>query len=332
MKLAAFSAGRKNGNTEIFIKEALMAAEEMGVEVQLYRLNDFDLSTCTACSPMICPACRDINNCPHKDDAIFLVESFLDCDGVIIGAPVYSLTPNSLLFTFRDRIFGPKMDVATKASRGVEPAFAKGRFKARPGALISVGGALTENWTSLGLASLYSTTFSAQTEVVDHMNIYGVADFAEATIHDEYLARARELGKHVAEAMLSGDHSWRGEEKGVCPQCHLSLLQIEPGTDKVMCPVCGIYGTITVENGKSSIVWPDDEAHRFDNRLTLEGKKHHLDEIMVHCQQYAPREKEAQEKMKKYKAFDEGHAVKSPSREAKRAALREELKAQGKIK
>lgn len=331
MKLAAFSAGRKNGNTEVFIKEALMAAEEMGVEVALYRLNDFELSACTACAPMICPACRDITHCPHKDDAIFLVESFLDCDGVIVGAPVYSLTPSSLLFTFRDRIFGPKMDVATKASRGVEPAFAKGRFKARPGALISVGGALTENWTSLGLATLYSTTFSAQTEVVDQMNVYGVADYAEAAIHDDYLARARALGRHVAEAMLSGDHSWRGDTDGVCPQCHLNLLELEPGTDKVMCPVCGIYGKLTVEDGRSRIQWPEDDQHRWDNRLTLEGKKHHLDEILVHSRQYQPREAEAREKLKKYQAYEQ-HTVKSPYREAKRAALRAELEAQGKTK
>ena len=34
MKLVAFHSGRKNGNTEVFVKEALMAAEEMGIEVE----------------------------------------------------------------------------------------------------------------------------------------------------------------------------------------------------------------------------------------------------------------------------------------------------------
>lgn len=326
MKLAAFCAARKNCNTEVFVKEALMAAEELGVEVELYRLNDFELHNCSACAPVQCPAMFNVDACPYKDDTQFLMDRFLDSDGVLIAGSVYSLTGNSLFFTFRDRIFGPKMDVAHSLMGHPEAPFVKGRFKARPGALISVGGALTENWTSLGLPSLFSATFSAQTEVVDHMNVYGIADQGAATLRPDLLERARELGRNLAAAMLEGDNSWRGGEKGVCPQCHLSLLEIRPGTDRVMCPVCGIYGTIEAHDGKSTIVWPDDLEHRRDNRLTIEGKKVHLDEIMECVMEFKPREAEAKENLKKYIAYDP--AVKSPFREAKRAALREKLLAE----
>ena len=112
---------------------------------------------------------------PAKNLLQRLVEKFLDSDGYIIAAPVFSLTPSSLLVTFRDRVFGPKMDVASAELGMPEPEFVKGRYKARPGGLISVGGALTEHWTSLGIPTLYTTTFSAQTEIVDHMNVFGVA-------------------------------------------------------------------------------------------------------------------------------------------------------------
>ena len=329
MKLVAFCAGRKNCNTEVYVKEALMAAQEMGVEVELCRLNDFELHNCTNCSPKeACPVMFKPGACPHKDDMEFLMDKFFDSDGVIIGGSVYSLTGNSLFFTFRDRVFGPKMDMAMTLMGGPEPPHVKGRHKARPGGLISVGGALTENWTSLGLPSLFTATFSAQTEVVDHMNVYGIADYGAATLNEEYLAQARAVGRHVAEAMLSGDNSWRGGDKGVCPQCHLSLVQIEPGTDKVCCPICGIYGTIEAKDGKSTIVWPDDPEHRRDNRLNLEGKKVHLIEIGECIQKFKPREAEAMEKMKKYIAFDP--TVKSPTKEAKKAALLEKLKAEGK--
>lgn len=323
MKLAAFSAGRKNCNTEVFVKEALMAAEELGVEVELYRLNDFELHNCSSCSPQQCPAMFNMDACPYKDDTPFLVDRFLDCDGVLIAGPVYSLTSSSLFFTFRDRVFGPKMDVAHSRMGHPEAPFVKGRFKARPGALISVGGALTENWTSLGLASLYSATFSAQTEVVDHMNVYGIADQGAATLRPDLLERARQVGRNLAQAMLDGDNHWRGGDKGVCPQCHLSLLEIQPGTTKVLCPVCGIYGEIEAHDGKSTIVWPDDHDHRRDNRLTIEGKQVHLEEIMECVMAFKPHEAEAKENMKKYIAYDP--TVKSPIREAKRAALREKL-------
>ncbi len=320
MKLVGFSAGRRNGNTEVFIKEALMAAEAKGIEVEFLRLKDFELSKCTACDTF-CQ--RDIAKCPHyKDDAPFIIEKFLDSDGVIIGGPVYSLTPSSLFFTFRDRIFGPKMDVAAvwELKQDEEP-FVKGRFKARPGGLISVGGALTENWTSLGLPNLYTSTFSAQTEVVDFLNIFGVADPAEATIHEDWIAKAKKLGENVADAMLTGDHSWRGETEGTCPRCHLNLVQLKPGTNQALCPVCGIYGEIYMEDGAVKVNWPDDMDHRLDDRLSPRGKAVHLTEIFNHMQEYMPRREEAKEKLQKYKDFN-ACEVKSPIKEAKKEQLR----------
>ena len=298
-----------------------MAAEEMGVEVKLYRLNEFDLHNCTACQGF-CPP--DIDACPHhNDEAKFLVDAFLDADGVIIGSPCYSLSANSLLFAFRDRVFGPKMDVSTVWEMGYpEPPFAKGRFKARPGGLIGVGGALTENWTSLNMPSLFTTTFSAQTDVVDHLNVYGVADAAASTIEDKWLEKARTLGKNVAEAMLSGDHSWRGEKEGTCPLCHLNLLDVVPGTNQICCPVCGITGTIEVVDGVIRTTWPDDWAHRKDNRLSPKGKRTHMEEIDACVEAFMPRMDEAKEKLKKYIEYN-ACEVRSPKKEAEKKAILE---------
>jgi len=213
------------------------------------------------------------------------------------------------------------MDVADVWELGHdEEPFVKGRFKARPGALISVGGALTENWTSLGIPSLYSSTFSAQTEVVDYLNIYGVADPAEAAVHDEWLEKARKLGENVADAMLTGDHRWRGEAPGLCPGCHTNMVCIEPGTTTAFCPICGIYGNVSVEDGAVKIDWPDDLDHRRDDRQSPRGKAVHLREIFEHVMQYKPREEEAKEKLKKYKDYN-ACELKSPIREAKKAEL-----------
>ena len=319
MKLTAFTAGRPRGNTEIFVKEALMGAQAKGVEVELIRLTDCDLHNCRDCVPGFCPAARDATKCPYgKDDCIWLMEKFLDSDGYIIGAPCFSLTPSSLLFTFRDRVFGPKMDVAA-SFKGLrpEPEWAKGRFKARPGGLIGVGGALTEHWTSLNMPSLYSTTFSAQTEVVDTLNVYGVADPDQAAGYDDWLAKARKLGENVADAMLTGDHRWRGDHEGACPCCHLDLVQVIPGTDDVICPVCGILGKISVEDGAVKFDWPDDWEHRKDNRLTVDGKLTHQLEIKENAEKYyRPREAELHEKAKKWHSWTDC-VLTPPSRQKK---------------
>lgn len=282
MKLVAFSAGKPKGNCEIFIKEALMAAEAKGIEVEFIRLSDCDLHNCRSCVQGPCPSTKDPTKCPYgKDDAVWLAEKFLDSDGYLLGAPAYSLSSNSLMFAFRDRVFGPRMDVGMFLSgKWPEPAWAKGRFKQRPGALIGVGGAGTEHWTSLNMPSLFTTTFSAQTKIVDTLNVYGVADMFAAAAEDEWLAKAHKLGENLADAMLTGDYRWRGAEEGTCPCCHQNMLQLIPGSNEVICPICGITGTIDVKNGVAVVDWPDDEEHRKDNRQELCGKVRHMEEIM----------------------------------------------------
>ncbi len=318
MKLTAFTCGRPGGNCEIYCKEALMAAEAKGVEIELIRLTDCDLHNCRDCSPFFCPAADDVNKCPYgKDDAMWLIDKFLDSDGCIIAAPVFSLTPNSLLLAFRDRVFGPKMDIVAPQLGMPEAEWVRGRFKSRPGGLISVGGALSEHWTSLGLPTMYTACFSAQTHIVDHVNVYGIADRGAATLQEKWLEKARKLGENVADAMLSGDDKWRGDEGRVCPYCHLDMLILKPGTDKVTCPVCGVSGTISVKDGVATVDWPEDEQNRLDNRQTPQGIITHQLEIR-HCREttYAPYEKEAIENLKKYEARKD-FVLMPPSRQKK---------------
>lgn len=306
MKLTAFGCGRRNGNTEIFMKEALMSAEKKGVEVEYLRLADFDIHNCASCYQTFCPANRDINNCKFHDDTKFIAEKYLDADGVIVGAPVYAFTPDSLFFTFRDRVFGPKMDLAAEKVGFPEPAWIQGRRHPRPGALISVGGARTKHWTSLGVASLYSSTFSIGTEVVDILDVYGVADLGAACLEEEWLKKAGLLGERLAEAMVSGDWSWRGGEDadGRCPECHCWHITREPGTNRVTCPVCGSTGFLKAGGERITVEWPDNEECRKESRMRFSGKRMHLLEIEEVKKELNPVREKGLELLEKYKAYD----------------------------
>lgn len=306
MKLVAFGCGRKNGNTEVFIKEALMAAEEKGLEVEYVRLADFDIHNCSSCYQTFCPANRNIDNCRYHDDTKFIAEKYLDADGVIVGAPVYAYTPDSLFFTFRDRVFGPKMDIACEHVGFPEPEWIQGRRHPRPGALISVGGAMTKHWTSLGVASLYSSTFSIQTEIVDILDAYGVADLGAACLNEEWLAKAHKLGENVADAILSGDWFWRGDadEDGRCPECHCYHLTREANTNKVTCPVCGSTGYLKAVGDKITVEWPDTEECRKESRMRLSGKIMHLTEIEEVKKELNPVREKGLALLEKYKAYN----------------------------
>lgn len=150
-----FTAGRRGGNTEIFMKVALQAISEMGIDVELIRLHECDLHPCVDCTRGMCYV-KGPAGCIFKDDGPWLAEKFLESDGYLLGAPVWSLSPCGIVTDFRDRVFGPKMDLAGWEMHGGSPEWANGQVKQRPGGLISVGGALTEHWTSMGLATLYN--------------------------------------------------------------------------------------------------------------------------------------------------------------------------------
>ena len=319
MKVVAFSAGRRNGNCEILIKTALMEIEKMGIDVELIRLHECDLRPCKGCTMGPCYM-KGPAGCIIKDDAAWLLDKFLESDGYILGAPIWSLSPCGIVTDFRDRVFGPKMDVAGWELWG-EPEWIKGRKLHRPGGLISVGGALSEHWTALGLPTLYTTTFSAQTDVVDNMNVYQVAGMGEALMRPDYIRRAQYLGQNVGHAVLNPQKDWENTYLGydteeACPGCHTSVVIAKPGRDYVECVVCGRRGYISVEDGRIAYKWPQDPA----NRLTVMGKFEHLRECAAHDEDiYQPHAKEIQENYDQYKKY-EACVVSPPSKGKKKSS------------
>lgn len=49
MKILGIVAGRHNGNSEILVKEALLARREAGAECKLINLFDYNIEHCTGC-------------------------------------------------------------------------------------------------------------------------------------------------------------------------------------------------------------------------------------------------------------------------------------------
>ena len=71
-------------------------------------------------------------------------------------------------------------------------------------------------------------------------------------------AVAQSLGKPYEEV-----NTWEGEE-GVCPVCHNSLLSVT-GTTRVEWPICGIWGTLSVNGEKVSVAFSEEEKNRARN-------------------------------------------------------------------
>jgi multimeric flavodoxin WrbA len=320
MKLLGLSCGRKMGNSEILLKEAMIGAEEVGAEVTFLRMQELDIRPCIFCQP--CPAMgKGMEACIYKDDAPFFLEKFLDCDGLIISVPIYTKTPPGQLFAIRDRLLGPKVDVTlVRQFRDRMGGGAKAderHFKNRAGGFIAVGGAPLPNWVTLGLPLLHTLTFSAQIAIADQMQVLRIAEIGAAVLYEEVLKRARSLGRHVAEAMGKpfDKVKYRGDEPGTCPVCHSNLM-VMGRESPIMCAVCGIKGDIKVNNGRITVVFPEEE--RILSPLTIKGKEIHGTEVMDVAKALMPRKDEIPPKLEKYKKYKS--PLKPPSKTRRRPA------------
>ena len=283
MKLLGISCGRRMGNSEILLREALMGAAESGTETEVLSLLDVDVKPCIGCK--VCKAeITGKEDCVIKDDAVFVWNKIMDCDGLILSGPVYCLTPPGYLLVIRDRLFGSKSDVAWMMERKKlkaqgEKVFVDERcFKTRPGAFISIGGSITPDWLSLGLSLFHTMTFSIQLEVVDQMMVMGTNIVEGQVLLDEAaMSRAHQLGRHVGEVMgkPASEMKWKGDEMGTCPVCHQNEITIKK-KNPVQCPICGIYGEIKIEDGEIIVTFSEEEQKR--SRLTMIGKQEHWDE------------------------------------------------------
>jgi uncharacterized Zn finger protein (UPF0148 family) len=151
-------------------------------------------------------------------------------------------------------------------------------FKDRFLGMISVGGARTENWTSMGLPNMHLFSFSMQMNVVDHYNAYRMGDIVNPFFDDELLARMRQMGRSVAESIGTPrlEAEWKGDKPGICPLCHNDLLTIKTGTT-VECPICGMEGTLSIEDGQIKATFTEEQIER--SRQRQGGVDDHMDEI-----------------------------------------------------
>lgn len=314
MKVLGISFGRKNQRSDVMVKEALFAAKEAGAEVQFINTVRLDIGHCRACD--YCSRVRDKGaeeiHCCLQDDYSILEEACLEADGIIIGAPVYAVGIVGQFKNFVDR-FGPSHDRAAlleenkKRKEQGKPLLDPRYFKDRYTGYISVGGAETHNWVSLGLPMLDLFSFSFCMKCVGHVDAYDQGRTGHPLFDRKLMKKCWDLGEAVAKALgkpYDEVKEWSGED-GICPVCHNSLLSMN-GTTKVECPICGIWGTLSIEDDRTQVEWSNQEIDRARN--TSIGIYEHYNEIQNMIKICVPKLTENKDKlpemMEKYIKFE----------------------------
>ncbi len=279
-KVMGVTAGRKDSNCEILLKEALLVCQEMGAEITMINLKYYELLDCTGCTACTMGMSMGKNtgcSLKDKDDKHRIMEVMLNQDAVIFSAPTYALMPSSLFLKFMHRNLAYESAFLTKIG-AIEP-------RDRVGALIAVGGS-TRSWQSLALECMQITTVTNSFKVVDMYMATQVPAPAQVLLYEEKLARAREIGQNVMKALNTpaAERKWLGDpDAGWCPNCHsncLCLGEEQWGGLKypIECAVCGAGGDLVkTDDGKWKFVIAENGLER--DRTTEEGRGVHCDEI-----------------------------------------------------
>lgn len=89
------------GNTRIALDEMVKIFEKEGIDTEIIHVGHQDIRGCIAC--MTCK--KGKNQCVFDDLVNQVAPKFEQCDGFVVGTPVYYGSANSTLISFLTRLF-----------------------------------------------------------------------------------------------------------------------------------------------------------------------------------------------------------------------------------
>ncbi len=93
----------KSGNTSLALAEVAKTLEAEGIETETAWISNKPVRGCTACG--LC-AKNGENRCVFDDDVCNeMIERAADCDGYVVGTPVYYAGANGSIVSLLDRMF-----------------------------------------------------------------------------------------------------------------------------------------------------------------------------------------------------------------------------------
>ena len=90
----------KDGCTMHALKEVEKELNKENIETEILQIGSLDIRGCIACN-----YCKENHQCVFDDIVNEAAKIFKDCDGILIGSPVYYAGMNGTLKSFLDRFF-----------------------------------------------------------------------------------------------------------------------------------------------------------------------------------------------------------------------------------
>ncbi len=88
------------GSVFTAMNELIKTLEAEGIETELIHVGAKAIRGCVACR-----ACVELGRCAFDDEVNEIAKKFEECDGLVVGSPVYYAAPNATLVALLDRLF-----------------------------------------------------------------------------------------------------------------------------------------------------------------------------------------------------------------------------------
>lgn len=89
-----------NGCTYTALCEVEKELNKNDIETEIIHVGNKDIRGCVACG-----TCRQVGRCVFDDMVNEVAPKFTECDGIVVGSPVYYASANGNLISFMDRLF-----------------------------------------------------------------------------------------------------------------------------------------------------------------------------------------------------------------------------------
>ena len=91
---------RANGNTSIALHEMEKVFQEECIKSEILHIGNKEIRGCIACG-----SCAEKGKCVFQDMVNEAAPKFQECDGLVVGSPVYYASANATLIAFLTRLF-----------------------------------------------------------------------------------------------------------------------------------------------------------------------------------------------------------------------------------
>lgn len=186
---------RKNGNTDILLKQILKGAGQKNLKTESFMLRDYEFQPCIGCE-----RCRKDKICTGLHDGMSLIyPCVIEAKGMVLVSPTHNYNITAWMKAFIDRLYC-FYDFDTNCPRGWKSRLAG---QGRKAVLAAICEQETKKDMGFTLDAMRLPLKALGYEIVGELSVFKIFDKGGVRQETDTLSQALQLGSNLAEAILS---------------------------------------------------------------------------------------------------------------------------------